>query len=355
MGYPTEEDLRKTSRKAKKLFKDDTIKTIIIDEISMVRSDTFYAMSKKLQHIKKNLLPFGGLQVIVIGDFFQTQPVCRRGTTEWDLVHNKFGSLYCFATKVWQELDFEYVFLKTMERVNDPIMKNALMNLRVGKDVKKCVDYFNRNCYNPNKELNLNAVRVVTTNRSADKYNQEKFSENLNPRMVYMATSWGDFKEEPVPRFLELKEGCKVIITANCPNGEFMNGNTGIVTTLGGDCVEVELDTTGETVVVTSNDWENRDYEVNDGELQQVITGGYRQIPIILAYALTVHRLQGATLPELVIDFSQGTFAYGQAYVALSRAVSLEGLQLKAPIQVRDIMVSEEALIFFINLMKNKM
>lgn len=363
LGYPTERELNKISPKAKKLFKNDAIKTIFIDEVFMLRSDTLYAIDRKLKMLKNNNLPFGGLQVVVMGDVFQLEPVLQEKTKEHSLVMNHFGGKYPFHCEVWDELAFEYIILNKVERTSDPIFKENLERIRFGNELDIAIPWFNKNCHNWRPPNNL--LKVVTTNKKVESENAKYYALNECEEWCYNAVVKGTFKksEEPAPSKLLLKVGLNVLLTANEANGAYNNGSTGVITYLSDDEVVVELASTGEEVLISPFKWEKRDYvttkvaATEDSPaldiVDQVVVGSWTQYPILQADALTVHRVQGSTFDGAVIDLGWKCFAAGQAYVALSRLTNVENLHLTRKLKKDDIIIDPDVLEFYQRMLEN--
>lgn len=363
IGYPTEKGLAKVSPKTKNLFSGNTIKTVYIDEIFMNRVDTFWAIDQKLRKLKNVNLPFGGLQVVVMGDVFQLEPVLQEKTKEHSLVMNHFGGKYPFHCEVWDELNFEYIILDKVERTSDPIFKENLERIRFGKELDIAIPWFNKNCHNWRPPNNL--LKVVTTNKKVESENAKYYALNECEEWCYNAVVKGTFKksEEPAPSKLLLKVGLNVLLTANEASGAYNNGSTGVITYLSDDEVVVELASTGEEVLISPFKWEKRDYvttkvaATEDSPardiVDQVVVGSWTQYPILQADALTVHRVQGSTFDGAVIDLGWKCFAAGQAYVALSRLTNVENLHLIRKLKKDDIIIDPDVLEFYQRMLEN--
>lgn len=346
LGFPTETELKKITRKAKQVFSCNTVEYLVLDEVFMLRADAFYAMDVKLRRIKKNDKPFGGLTLVVVGDMFQLEPVLRENTKEADLVLEAFGGKYVFHTDVWDELNFKYVVLNKIERTSDDTFKYHLENIRFGRNLDESIQWFNQQCYK--KRCPRDTLHVVTTNKKADEQNLRHHKMNPNPERSYNTSSWGTWKpgEEPTKRNIKLKKDMQVILTANEPNGLYQNGTLGIVSELSTGFITVELPD-GAKVDVEPFKWSKYDYVVDNEQLEQVVVGEFTQLPVLQADALTVHRVQGATLEEAVIDFGWGCFAAGMCYVALSRLTNKEKLHLSRPLKEEDVIVEQDVLDFY--------
>lgn len=339
----TDDDSRHYSNKALELFRDDDyVKTIIIDEISMVRADMLVTIDKKLRHLKrKKDVPFGGVQVIVVGDFFQLPPVLTDNDAE--AYYELYSSAFCFDTDTWDDCDFDIINLTDVMRQDDANTVRALNAIRRGKESPAILKWLNTTC--SKNTVNHEAIVLCTTNSNAGELNAERYDEIDAEEYQYSAKTTGQFRDRPVDACLRLKEGCRVMVCANDAIAGYMNGQTGVVTGFNPDYILVELDT-GSVVQVAKNTWEQFDYVISNGKLSKSVIGSYTQFPLKLGYAITVHKSQGMTLDDCHIDLGRGAFAHGQTYVALSRIRSLDRLTLERPVRQSDIIVDDEVIEF---------
>lgn len=328
------------------LFADDTVQTIIIDEISMVRADYFVAIDKKLRVAKGYDLPFGGLQVILVGDFFQLPPVLTRNDIE--VYSELFDSIYCFNTDSWDELDPIIVNLDQVMRQEDYTTVRALNALRVGKQAPSILQWINREC--SETEVSEDAVTLCTTNATASEINAMFYDRNDNPELVFSANITGTFNERPVDQMLKVKKGCRVVICANNNMNGYSNGQAGEVIDYvpGGEepYINVKLDS-GSTVKVERHEWETFSYKIVNRKLTKMVIGTFSQFPLKLGYGITIHKSQGMTLDECILDLGNGAFSHGQTYVALSRIRSFDNLLLDCDIEQSDIIVDAEVIDFY--------
>lgn len=335
----TESDYYSTNKKAQDLFRyNDNVKTIIIDEISMVRADYFICIDRKLKHLKSNDLPFGGLQVIVVGDFYQLSPVLKPSAQETFYKIN--SSIYCFDTDEWDEAKFQIIQLNKIMRQSDEVTIRAFNSIRKGLNYKKTIEWLNKKCKDNNHTDD--DIILSTTNRNVESLNHEKFNEIDGEIFTYYSSTTGKFKEEPVPSELQLKVGCKVLICANNHQSGYVNGQTGIVERCHEEYISVRLLKSNNLVFIQKHTWNEYSYSTVDGKLSKDITGTYLQFPLKLGYALTIHKCQGMTLDNCHIDLGRGAFAHGQTYVALSRIKDLNNLTLERPIYESDIIVDKD-------------
>lgn len=339
---------KKIAENAASLFEvGGPVRRIVIDEISMVRADLFIAMDMNLRYIRRTNKPFGGLQVIVVGDFFQLPPVLTRNEEEKfkEVNHSEFA----FATETWSSAAFNYIELDEVMRQTDLELIDNLQTIRWGKEegLKKSIQYFNR-LSNDNEETvsELDPVFLCTTNKTADMINFEHHEELEGENRIFTAKWDHDMKTFPAPIKLELKFGTKVMFLAN--TDDFKNGEIGYVTGFVGNKIEVTKDNHNEeTVLVDIYEWRDAEYKNVDGVLKRLELGSFKQYPLKQAWAVTIHKSQGLTLPAAVIDFGRGCFTSGQAYVALSRVKNLDGIYLTRNLTKRDIIIAPEVKEFY--------
>lgn len=357
IGYPQESDVYKVSRKAQNIFSGNAVKRIVMDEAFMIRSDMFALMDWKLRYMKNKLdQPFGGLQIIAVGDPMQLEPVIKSGYERQQL-HSKMGGKYCFNTSSWADLNIHYAVLSKIERTSDDEFKSMLDRIRFGRELSVACEWFNDVCYGK-VQPDENAMNIVTTNAVADVVNRRALIENNNELHTNNGVVWGDMKanDAPVPIDLKLKVGLRVCAVAN--SDDYVNGSMGFIESIVNKKhkleVRVKFDN-GGVYIVEPFKWEKIEYRNVGGNVDKIATGSFIQIPLIQADAMTVHRLQGSTLNSANIDLSGGSFACGQTYVALSRLTNVERLVLKQPLKVSDIKVDSVAVGFYDWALSNKL
>ncbi|GAA0890357.1 helix-turn-helix domain-containing protein [Fulvivirga kasyanovii] len=324
--------MRSTKRK---LLRE--IELLIIDEVSMLRADLLDCIDVILRHVRRRRdVPFGGVQMLFIGDLNQLPPVVKN--SEWPLLSKYYGSAYFFDSQVLKNYPPVYIELDKIYRQSDPEFLDILNRLRDNKlladDVKKLNSYYRKDVSDQAEE---GYIHITTHNRKADLINERELEKLESKAYEYKAKVSGDFPENmyPLSDAIVLKLGAQVMFIKNDPSGEgqYYNGKIGKVVSLGSESIEVELDGDGALVEVKTYLWENKRYKLNadTGQVEETVIGTYEQYPIKLAWAITVHKSQGLTFEKAILDLSD-SFAPGQMYVALSRLTSMKGLVLSAPV-----------------------
>lgn len=360
LGIATKKEASEIKPKVKKLLKSKALKIIIIDEVSMYRADKLWEMDMKCRIARgKPNEPFGGLQIVMFGDFFQNLPVLKEN--EKDAYFQIHDTELCCFSKTWEELNPYPVILEKIYRTNSVHFSTLLNCLRKGERLKEVVDFFNAHCYDNGNSLD--GITLTSTNSLAETINRQKFEEIPGLPVSFKAKVKGEFSQKPLPEILTLKEGAHVMITVNDFIGEeYVNGSRGVVVDWTDEAIKVRLED-GNVVDVPENTWENVEYTPvkvrnSDGttteELEKVVIGSYKAFPIRLGWAVTIHKSQGLTLPVLNIDFGNGAFAPGMAYVAFSRATSAKGLRLLRKVRERDIIVDQRIVRFYENTFPGK-
>ncbi|HEX9981587.1 MAG TPA: helix-turn-helix domain-containing protein [Flavobacterium sp.] len=314
---------------------------LVIDEVSMLRADLLDAMDFMMRSIRKNDRPFGGVQVLFIGDLMQLPPVVK--TEEWHILKQYYNGIFFFQSHVIRDNPPVYIELDKIYRQNDNVFIAILDNLRNNRVTSEDIQSLNR-YVNPQFDLKCNDgyITLTTHNVKADKINAESLESIDAQHHTYYPEIVGDFPERvyPVDELLRLKEGARVMFIKNdlSPEKNFFNGKTGIIRSLAKEEILVYFPEEDKVIEVERYEWKNIRYYIDDAtkEIKEEILGTFVHYPLKLAWAITVHKSQGLTFNKAVLDVTQ-VFLPGQAYVALSRLRSLEGLVLLSPLQMNGI------------------
>ena len=332
--------LRYTKEKMK-LIRE--LELIIIDEISMVRADIIDFVDRVLRVYSGNMRePFGGKQLLLVGDIFQLEPVVTHDTR--DILRRYYRNFFFFNARAFEQINLVPIELRKIYRQSDNDFIALLDRVRVNRASAADIARLNQRCNPDYQEINNEfAITLATRRDTVDAINDEHMNALKTPEYVYEGAIEGDFPDNSLPTALNLvlKEGAQVIFIRNDKQGRWCNGTIGRVTRLNAESVYVALED-GNEMLVEWEVWENMQYTYNEKEkkVEEKVLGSFSQIPIKPAWALTVHRSQGLTFNRVVIDFAGGAFTGGQTYVALSRCTSLEGITLLKPLSQRDIIVN---------------
>jgi hypothetical protein len=310
------------------------LELLVIDEISMVRCDTLDAIDVVLRHFRyRHSEPFGGVQVLVIGDMYQLPPVAV--DQEWNLLSQFYNSPYFFDSRVWQQsasvsIEFKKIYRQSDSRFID--LLNQVRNNAVTPDGKKLLDSLYRPDFNIKKEDDY--IILTTHNYKADAINADELTRIKSKSHFFKAEIEGDFSEKayPADETLQLKEGAQVMFIKNDreKTKRYYNGKIGVVTRITDEGIFVQCKGEPDEIEVTKETWENIRYTINkqSNQVDEDVAGSFKQYPLRLAWAITIHKSQGLTFQKAVID-AGAAFASGQVYVALSRCTSLEGIVLQ--------------------------
>lgn len=317
------------------------LRALIIDEVSMVRADILDAMDWSLRKNCERDAPFAGKTVVLFGDPWQLEPVVESGGSA-EMLRERYASPFFFDAHAFRESSKHTFLLEQVHRQSDPEFLWALDRLRTGH--RDCLDYFNLRVGLP--DLDQDTVTLTSTNRHANAINSAALGRLPGAGLQYRGVFSGDFGDAlPVDLHLELKPGAQVMLAMNGPN--WSNGTLGKVV----DCYPdgVEVATKSGAHLVPPATWEKIRYRWNTEakRIERERVGSFTQVPIRLAWAMTVHKSQGQTLDKARVDLDVGAFAHGQAYVALSRCRSIEGLTLVNPLTAEDLVVNESVARFY--------
>ena len=324
--------------------------TIIVDEASMVRSDMVDGMDRCLRMVFHTNMPFGGKQVIFVGDLFQLPPVVKEGSADAEMLHDLYGAGLPFFYKafVLKRMNLPKIEFQKVYRQSDEAFLNILNKMRNGEVTNEDLALLNEHV---KKDANSDDYSVTLTsfNYMAEKINDEKLNAIEEEEFCYQADIHDDFKKNdaPVPEFLRLKVGAQVIFCRNYPQAGYMNGTIGKVSKLDEEHIFVTLEN-GAEINVSRVDWENLQSKYNrqTHKMESEVVGSFTQFPLKLAWAITIHKSQGMTFDKMHFDLSRGTFQAGQAYVAISRLRSLNGLTLSNPICPHHVTQNQEVRVF---------
>lgn len=334
----------KYSKKQRRII--ESVELVIIDEISMVRADTIDCIDKILRVYSGNgRLPFGGKQLLFVGDVFQLEPVVQSDQKE--ILNLFYKSPFFFSAHVFKEINLVPVELRKVYRQTDPgfihILDNIRNNQATPENLKTLNGRFDPSFEPKNEDM---YITLATRRDQVDYINEKKLAELPDKEYVSAGIIEGDFPESSLPTQLNLsiKLHAQVIFIDNDPARRWVNGTIGMVSGIDDEGHISILLESGEEHQIELTSWRNYRYKYNEKEkrIEEEIIGSFIQYPIRLAWAITIHKSQGLTFSRVVVDLSKGVFAGGQAYVALSRCTSLEGLVLKSRISPYDIFVRKE-------------
>lgn len=314
---------------------------LIIDEVSMVRADLLDAISDFLSlNGKEPGMPFGGTQVVMVGDPFQLPPIVARGADLQAFIDLGYRSPYFFDAQCVKDLSLEVVELSKVYRQEDTHFIHLLECIRDGEEFEDALEEINKRCAERSPD-DRNFITLTTTRAAADAINRKKLLELKGKRIRYQANIVGQVSDDlTLPTELELAVGAQVMFTQN-NYPRWVNGTLGVVSDINEEfvSVEVEKDEAVFTYEVKRTSWESLDHYFDEGvsQVRSRTVGTFTQFPLMLAWAITIHKSQGKTLGRVVIDLGKGAFAPGQVYVALSRCRRVEDITLARPIEWREI------------------
>lgn len=330
-----------------------TIDILIIDEISMVRSDLLDAVDSVLRRFRDRTKPFGGVQLLMIGDLQQLTPVVTDEEAEW--LRQYYPSPYFFGSRALAKIDYVTIELKEVYRQQDEAFIRILNDVRKGFPSIGTINALNSRYipdFRPDQDEGY--IRLVTHNNMANSYNEQQLDQIDEPLHCFDAQISGTFPEYSYPTEvrLELKVGAQVMFVKNDPSAEkrYYNGKIGHIVEILDDMILVQCPGDEEAVAVEQLEWENSRYIINEHtqEMETEVQGVFRQYPLRLAWAITIHKSQGLTFDKAVID-AASSFASGQVYVALSRCRTLDGMVLASPLRQNSVMTDMRVEDYIVN------
>lgn len=334
-------------KKTKSILKKTDI--LVIDEASMIRPDILDAVDYLCKAARGNWTPFGGIQILLVGDLCQLPPVIKSST--YPIFKARYGhrEAYFFDSPAFKNAQFTTVVLTNVYRQNDSDLLSKLIDLRHNRHTQNVINFFN-DATIENDDVRETAVTITPYKATAEQINQQRLKALEGETFIYDAEMTGAFttmSETPAPKQLILKEGALVLFNKNNPP-YWINGSTGIVIQAEYNLIWVKLIESGKMVLVKPETWESYIYEYNKetDEVIETVNGTFTQFPIQLGYALTIHKAQGKTLDKVIVDINRGAFAHGQLYVALSRTRKYSDMHIKNKISNDDLIVNPRVLDF---------
>lgn len=343
IGLPTQDDYDRIPAKVKKLLSNKNLHRIILDEVGMTSSMNLDMIDFRLRQARGNNLPFGGVQMVVVGDFMQLSPIV--GAREKNLYFKRYKTEFAFGAACW---DFTTVELEKAYRQGNEIHVKVLDSFRrKDKWAGRAFEWLGENTI-PYGEGGGEMLHLCGYKADAERVNNVHYNRITFKEHLYHGDTnnvkWSN--DVAVPQMVKLKEGAKVIIKANDPEGSYVNGERGIITRLYATSVMVMLDS-GLEVEVLPFTWETYLYEGSTSGMKKKVEWTYSQIPLALGYGITVHSSQGMSLDGIAIDMGRGCFAHGQLYVAISRATDLNNISIASNIGMKDLIVDQAAKNFY--------
>lgn len=344
------------NRRYKRLFQN--LETLVIDEISMVRADVMEAIDYGLKLNRNSSKPFGGVQIILFGDLFQLPPVVS-SQQEKQYFSFRYASQYFFSADCMDTIDLEMIELSQVYRQDSRYflrLLEAIRNAAVDMDDLEALNERHIPDFQPAPDENY--LTLAARNATVNGINATALARNENPEILYLAEVKGNFPEKlfPVPAALKLKVGAQVMTVRNDNEKKYVNGTIGTVIECKNQSVIIRVTEGGNprNIEVGPEEWDIIRYKADNVDLTKIGTetlGTFKQLPVKLAWAVTIHKSQGKTFDRIIVDLGRGAFEHGQTYVALSRCRTLDGIVLRKPLTPRDVMV-DPAVVEFYDMMR---
>ena len=323
---------------------------LIIDEVSMVRAPMLDAISQSLQIHRNSEEPFGGVHVLACGDLFQLPPIIKE--SEERVIYEKYNSVYFFDAHSFKDMaKINYFELtESFRQEEDQRFCELLNNIRIGQDLESTINQINSNCFDPTLESDF-FMTLTSRKKRAEELNEYKLSHIEGEEELIKSKESGDLNENdlPAPRELKIKVGANVMFIKNDPEGRWVNGTLGTVS----ECLDkkkkhIKVKINNKTHKVEREEWNKVrfTYDEDSDEVLEEVVSSFKQFPIKLGWAVTIHKSQGLTLESCSVDLGSGAFATGQAYVALSRCKNLNSLHLQRELKISDALVDPDIIDF---------
>ena len=326
------------------------LELLIIDEVSMVRAPMLDAISQSLQIHRNSEEPFGGIHVLACGDLFQLPPIIKE--SEERIIYEKYNSIYFFDAHSFKDMKMISYFelTESFRQEEDQRFCELLNNIRIGKDLDVTIDQINSNCFDPTLESEF-IMTLTSRKKRAEELNEYKLGHIEGEEEIIKSKETGELNENdlPAPRELKIKVGANVMFIKNDPEGRWVNGTLGTIS----ECLDkkkkyIKVKINKKTHKVEREAWNKVrfTYDEDSDEVLEEVISSFKQFPIKLGWAVTIHKSQGLTLESCSVDLGAGAFATGQAYVALSRCKNLSSLHLQRELKVSDALVDPDIIEF---------
>jgi len=326
------------------------LELLIIDEVSMVRAPMLDAISQSLQIHRNSEEPFGGIHVLACGDLFQLPPIIKE--SEERIIYEKYNSIYFFDAHSFKDMKMISYFelTESFRQEEDQRFCELLNNIRIGKDLDVTIDQINSNCFDPTLESEF-FMTLTSRKKRAEELNEYKLGHIEGEEEIIKSKETGELNENdlPAPRELKIKVGANVMFIKNDSEGRWVNGTLGTIS----ECLDkkkkyIKVKINKKTHKVEREAWNKVrfTYDEDSDEVLEEVISSFKQFPIKLGWAVTIHKSQGLTLESCSVDLGAGAFATGQAYVALSRCKNLSSLHLQRELKVSDALVDPDIIDF---------